>query len=366
MEWLNNLLPYLILAIQALALLIVGWVVARILRSGTLKGLGKISAFKNQEEFLKSTSNLVYYFILLITVVAVLEVLGLKYVTEPFLDLLNKVAAYMPNIVGAIVILVIGFLFAKIAREFISSLLETIKIKSLAEKYGFKNIATVVGNIVYGLIVIFVIIAALNTLQIEAITKPAVGMLTTIFEAIPKVIAAILILGIAFYVGRILADILARVVRNLNLEDAIRKTGIFGEGVNFSEIVRYLVVTFAVLLGLSQAFNYLEATALYQLTYSFILIAFKLVVAFLILFAGIFLGSTFSQKIANKSLAKTIQVAFIVAAVFIALPFVGLSPDIVKIVVFSLCIGAGLAFALAFGLGGKSVAEELLRKLLNK
>ena len=357
------IMPYAVMAFKAVVIAVVGYIAAVIGKKITAKLLGSLESLKEQEEFVNSAGSLVYYLILLITVVAVLEALGLKYVTQPFLDLLNKVASYIPNVIGATVILVVGILLAKIAKEFTNSLVETFQLEELGKKYGIEDLGGALGNLVYIFILLFVIIAALNALQINAITAPAVSMLTAILDAIPKIVAALIVFGIIFYVGKIVADITAKIVDELNIDEIAKEIGISSDKLKFADLVKYTILTFAVLLGLSQAFHYLEAEALYQLTYQFTVIAFKLVVASVILFVGAYLGNVFEKRIENKTLGKTIKVAFITAAVFIALPYVGVSPQIIEIVVLSICFGVGLAFALAFGLGGKDFAAEVLKKL---
>ncbi len=357
------IMPYAVAVMKAVVIAFVGYIAAVVGRQITVKLLGAFESLKEQKDFVKSAGNLVYYLILLVTVVAVLEALGLKYVTQPFLDLLNKVASYIPNIIGATVILVVGVLLAKIAREFTNSLIETLRIEEFFKKYGIEDLGGAAGNFVYIFILLFVIIASLNALQINAITAPAVGMLTAILEAIPKIVAALVVFGIIFYVGKVVADITAKVVDELNIDKLAKEIGISSDKLTFADLVKYVILTFAVLLGLSQAFHYLEAGALYQLTYQFTVIAFKLVVASVILFVGAYLGNLFEKRVENETLGKTIKIAFIAAAVFIALPYVGVSPQIIEIVVLSICFGVGLAFALAFGLGGKEFAAEVLKKL---
>jgi len=363
---LNALLPYVVVAVKAMVIFVVGWIFAAVAKSITYKICNSIETIKKHEGLPKSTSSLVYYFILLITVVAVLEVLGLKYVTQPFLDLLNKVAAYIPNIIGAVVILFVGVFFAKVAKEFVNSLLETFQIEELGKKYGIEDLGGAVGNLVYLFILLFVVIAALNALQIQAITAPAVAMLSAILEAIPRIVAAVLVFGIIFYVGRIVADVAAKVVDELNIDEIAKDIGISSDKLKFDDLVRYLILTFAVLLGLSQAFHYLEAEALYEITYRFTVIAFRIVVASVILFVGAYIGSLIEKRVESETIGKFAKVAFIVAAFFIALPYVGVSPIVIEIVVFSLCFGVGLAFALAFGLGGKDVAAKILEDLMKK
>lgn len=360
----QTLIPYLLTAAKAVVIAVVGWFAAIFGKRLVEKLFNSIETLKRHEGLPQSAGKLTYYFILLVTVVAVLEVLGLKYVTEPFIDLLNKVASYIPNILGAAAILVVGIFFATVAKEFVNSLLETFQIEELGKKYGIEDLGGAIGNLVYLFIILFVAIAALNALQIEAITAPAVSMLTMILKAIPKIIAALVVFGIIFFVGKVVANIAANVVKELNIDEIAKEIGISSERLKFDELVKYLVLTFAVLLGLSQAFHYLGAEALYQLTYTFTTVAFKLIVGALILFAGAYFGNLFEKRTENRTIGRLVKYAFIVAALFIALPYIGVSPAVIEIIVFSISLGVGLAFALAFGLGGREVAGELLKKLL--
>jgi len=355
---------YAVMAVKAVAIALIGWFIASMGKRLVERLFSNVEALKKHEGLPQSAGRLVYYFVLLITVVAVLEVIGLRYVTEPFIDLLNKVASYIPNILGAVAILIVGVFFASVAKEFVDSLLETLQIEELGKKYGIEDLGGAIGNLVYLFIILFVAIAALNALQIEAITAPAVSMLTMVLKAVPKLIAALVVFGFIFFIGRVVAEVVSNLVKELNIDEIAKEVGISSEKLKFEELVRYLILTFAVLLGLSQAFHYLEANALYQLTYSFTVIAFKLIVGALILFAGAYFGNLFEKRTENRSIGRVIKYAFIMAALFIALPYIGVSPAVIEIIVFSISLGIGLAFALAFGLGGREVAAELLRKLL--
>jgi hypothetical protein len=357
------LVQYGVTAAKAVLIAVLGWLLAVTGKKVVEKLFNQVESLKKQKGLPESAGKLTYYFILLVTTVAVLEVIGLKYVTEPFIDLLNKVASYLPNLVGASVILIVGTFFAKIAREFVNSLLETLQIEELGKKYGIEDLGGALGNLVYLLIILFVAIAALNALQIQAITEPAVSMLTMILNAIPRIVAAVVVFGIIFFVGKVVAQITSKLVEELNLDELAKEVGISSDKLKFDELVKYLVLTFAVLLGLGQAFHYLQAQALYELTYTFTVIAFKIVVAGIILFAGAYLGNLFEKRTENEAIGKAVKYSLVGAALFIALPYVGVSPQVIEIIVLSVSLGVGLAFALAFGLGGREVAGELLKKL---
>ncbi len=359
-------MPYIVMALKAVTIFVVGWIVSKISKAAVTSIFGKFESLEKQKELSESAGNLVYYFILLITIVAVLEALGLKYVTQPFVDLLNKIASYIPNIIGAGVIFVVGFFFARVAREFTKSLLETLQIESLGKKYGIKNLGDTGANVIYFVVLLFVTVASLNALQIKVITEPAINMINSILTTIPKVVAAAIVFGSIYYIGKIAAELTAKIVNELNIEKLAEEVGISSEKLKFEELIKYLILSFAVLLGLAQAFNYLEAKALYEITYQFIHIAFKLVVASSIVFAGTYFGNLIEKRVEKQNLGKAAKVAFIAASVFLSLPYIGISPRIIEIIVLSISLGVGVAFALAFGMGGREVASEILRKLFLK
>jgi len=355
-------IPIVVVILKAIAIGLIGYGAATILRTATAKGLSKIKQLENEKEFTKSLSNLVYYFILLITIVAVLEILGLKYITQPFIDLLNKVMSFIPNIIGAVIILFVGILLSKIAKDFVKSLLITLKADDFAKKYNIDNFSGLISNLVYLILVLFVIMASLNALSITVISKPATEMISSILVAIPRIVAASIVFAIIFFVGKLVAEIVAKIVDDINLDDIANKIGISSDKIKFASLVKYTIITFATLLGLSQAFDYIEANSLYMLTQDFIQILFKVLVASGIMLAALYIGSQFEEKMANKNVGRIIRIALIVMAVLLILPFVGISPEIITTLVLSLSLGVGFAFALAFGLGGKDVAQKFLEE----
>ena len=359
-------IPTLIIILKAIAIALIGFGLASILRAAATKGLSKIKQLKDEKEFIQSLGNLVYYFVLLITVVAVLETIGLKYITKPFIDLLNEVMSYIPNIIGAGIILFIGILLAKIAKDFTKSLLITFKIDDFAKKYNIENLSGLVSNFVYLFLVLFVIMASLNALNITVISKPATDMISSILLAIPKIVAAAIVFGIIFFVGKLVAEIVAKILDDLNVDELAKEIGISSDRFKFQSLVKSVIITFATLIGLSQAFDYIEAESLYELTQSFIQIFFKVLVASAIIFAALYIGKQIEEKVQNKSIGRIVRIGLILMATLLVLPFVGIAPEIITTLVLALSLGVGMAFALAFGLGGKDVAHKILEDMFVK
>ena len=365
-ELANQYTPYLIVILKAVGILLVGWGLANIGQTLASKGLSKIKVLKEETEFIQSFSKLIYYFILLITIVAVLEVLGLRYITQPFIDLLKGVLAYIPNLIGAGLILFLGILLAKITKEFVKSLLITLKLDEFAKQHNIENLSGAIANFVYLIMVLFVIMASLNALGITVISDPATEMIGSILLTIPKVIAGLIIFGVIFFLGKLLADIISKIVSDINVDDITNYLGISSEKLKFDKLIKYLILTFATLIGLSQAFSYIEANTLSLLTQQLLEILFKVLVASSIVFVAMFIGKQLEDKIENKNFGKGIKYLLILMSVFLALPFVGISPEIIEIFVFTITLGLGVAFALAFGLGGKDVAREILSDMFLK
>lgn len=153
--------------LAALVLLFVGWVVAKLVRSG-VKRLLAIAHFETLaqksgiEEFLKHgelnitlssiISEVSYWLVILIVIVTVSSSLGLQAVA----DLFNKVALFLPNIIVAILVLLFGTLMARFLNRLIFAWLNNLGVT------GALTISTIAEYIVQ----IFALFVALEQLNI--------------------------------------------------------------------------------------------------------------------------------------------------------------------------------------------------------
>ena len=105
-------------------------------------------------------------------------------------------------------IVFVGYILAKIIRGIIEGLVRSLSLQQQVEKVGmFKNsnLAQVLGNFVFAIVIITALIVAFEALGIDAISQPATAMLHEIMYAIPNIIAAGLILILAYVVSRFVA-----------------------------------------------------------------------------------------------------------------------------------------------------------------
>ena len=118
-------LEYLPSVLGAVLLLVIGWLVARLLRAWTARSLARLNrlfAGRAVEQELKASgadrvaseaaSLIVFWLVLLVFLAAAGEVLGLAVVTTG----LSRLAQYLPNILGAVLVVLAGLVLANLAR----------------------------------------------------------------------------------------------------------------------------------------------------------------------------------------------------------------------------------------------------------
>lgn len=139
-----------------------------------------------------------YWLVLLFFLPLILDTLNLRGPLQPVQNLLDQILSMVPRILGAVVIGVVGWFLARIVRGLISNLLAATGANRLGARFGIPQLAQTVGTVAYILVLIPAVIAALNVLEVRAISDPAVAMLEQVLRAIPLVAGSVLIL-LVFY-----------------------------------------------------------------------------------------------------------------------------------------------------------------------
>ena len=122
---------------------------------------------------------LVKWFLIIVFLIATAESLGLYQITE----FLNKVVDYFPNVIVAVVILMVGIVLGKFVQDWLKKFLEASKVAS----------AHFLASIAKWVIIIFSILAALNQLEVAS------SLVKTIFIGFVAMLA--LAGGLAFGLG---------------------------------------------------------------------------------------------------------------------------------------------------------------------
>jgi hypothetical protein len=169
-------------------------------------------------------------------------------ITEPVREMLTRIMAYLPVLLGALVILIVGWLVAKTIRQLVGWLLKTVRFDVLADKTGISEVlrkgnlkisaGEVISGLVYWLIIIMVLVMAVDALGLPK----ASDVLASLFAYVPKVIAALLVLVVAMFLANFVSGIVRTAAGNANLP----KPEIF------AGISRWAIIIFAVTISLGE------------------------------------------------------------------------------------------------------------------
>jgi hypothetical protein len=390
-EPLNNLLDqvlsYLPQLLGAGALFLIAWLLATVLRKIIVTGLqslkvdDKIGEKAGQEEsktipLSKSLGDVAYWLVFLIFLPGILGALNLGGLLEPVQGMLNKILDFLPNIFTAGIIILVGWFVAKILRQIITSLFSAIGLDRLSDKVGISNalgqqkLSSLIGLVVYIIILIPIIVAGLNALQLDAITTPASNMLNKFLDIIPSIFAAAVIVGISYIIAKVLSGFIENLLSGIGFNNLFVKLGLQDEPFEGtkapSKIVGFLVLLSLMLFAFIEAFNTLGFTTLSELISQITILGGHILFGLVILGLGLYFANIASDtlkesKISNAStIAIITRIAIIVLAAAMALRHMGLANDIINMA-FGLLLGTiAVAAAIAFGIGGRDIAAKKL------
>ena len=369
--------------LAAIAVGFIGWIVANLVKMGLQKLLDrteldeKLSADVGVSPISQNISEIVYWLILLLFLPIVLSILGLTGLLVPVQNMVNEVVSFLPNIFIAAVIVFVGYILAKIVRGIVEGLVGSLNLQQHAQKIGmFKNsnLSQVLGSFVFAIIIITALIIAFEALGIQAISQPATAMLYEIMNAIPHIIAAALILILAYVVSRFVAKLVVDIVSGTGVDEIPAKMDAqrFLGKTKVSSIIGYLIVFFTMLFAVSEAANRLGFEQISTLISMFIQFGANILLGAVILMIGFWLANLVAQVIgrgeyvSSRWLANLVRILIMGLMIAMGLRAMGIADSIVNLA-FGLTLGAvAVAFALAFGLGGRDPAQRVLTDLIDK
>lgn len=199
---------------------------------------------------------------------------------------------------------------------------------------------------------------------------------TAIF--LPKLLLALVVVLLGWLLAKVARFAVARALRAMNFnvlteragtDEFLRQAGLRGDTCSLFGLVAFWIV---VLASLMIAFNFLELTYITDLVQRAVLFTPKLLIAMLILIFGSYCARFVGQAVQNfcmqaqipdgDMLARIARYIIMTLVIMIALSHVEIGGDIVQRTFLIILAGLMLAFALAFGLGGKDWAAALLQR----
>ena len=325
----------------------------------------------------------------LIAAVSVLQLPGTTNIIGPLNTFVSDVAHFIPRLIGAVLIFFIGYIVATLVRRLIEGALAVGHVDAWLERVGLNRmtgasgLSRTAGTIAFVLILIPAAIAALQQLGIRAISDPAITVLSMVLTALPRLLAAAIVLAIAFLIARWVANLIEQLLPSLGFDRSLQSltgtlkpaatTPLTAEvpitaGFTPSKVVAQIVLWAIMLFSAVEAARLLEFVAIASMLQQVLELAGHVVFGAVIITAGVLIAQVLSDMIdraTNKAdgFASTlVKWATIALATAMGLRFMGIADEIV-ILAFGLILGsAAVAAAIAFGLGGREAAGRVANR----
>jgi hypothetical protein len=144
-------------------------------------------------------------------------------IVEPIRQMLTRIFAYLPVLLVALIILIVGWIVAKSIKRIVDGLLKVVRFDALADKAGISEILRkgdfkistreLVSRLVYWLIMIMVLVVAVDALGLPKSSE----VLASLFAYVPRVIAALLVLVVAMFLASFVSGIVHTAAGNAKM-----------------------------------------------------------------------------------------------------------------------------------------------------
>lgn len=413
---LNQVLAFVPKLASAAALAGIAWLLATVVKAIVIRTAGtlmpamsrRLAVGENQVLPSETLGNALYWFVFLFFLPLILDVLDLRGPLAPVQNLLNDILSALPNIFKAVLIGIVGWFVARIVRELVTNLLAAAGTERLAAKIGLnkaapgQSLSGLLGTVVYLMILIPTAVAALDALQIPAISRPATSMLQRVLDTIPQILTAVAILAIAYVLSRFIGELVTNLLNGLGFNNIFRALGLNalhdktiptpappatpvtprisvtgGEVVSGSpkptpsEVAGLIAAVGVMLVATVAATEVLGIPSLNSLVDGLLLISGQVLSGVVVFAIGLYLANLAHRVVSSSGtqqsqvLGQAARLAIIIFVGAMALQQMGIAASIVNLA-FGLLLGAvAVALAISFGLGGRDVAAEQLREWLS-
>lgn len=389
--------------LAAIVILVVTAILAAVVKSAVARLTQKIPALQKPgvdgAGLGSSLGSITSMIVWLLGLIVVLGIFQLSQVLSPVVVMLESALGYLPNIIGAVFVFIIGLTIAKIVRALIRTALGAVDFGKLlgtaqsgldratggvtgdrpaapqqqgapgqapqqgsAQPSQPSKVPEILSQVVFALIMIVVSIAALQILGIASISEPASAMLTAVFTAIPNIIAAVALVGIGVLIARFVSGLFRPLLESSGVDSWLTKQEILPQGSSVVptvlRVVEIAVVLFFAVMG-AQVLGFPQITSFLS---EILALGGNVLFGGAIIAAGFFLAAIIG-KILSGTVSTVVRWAVIILFTAMGLQSMGVADSIIEMAFGALVIGGAAAAVLAFGLGGRDAAARQLEKL---
>ena len=211
----------------------------------------------------------------------------------------------------------------------------------------------------------------------EVTLASSAAALSILFAAIPKILGFVIILVLGWIIAALVATVVAAVLRSVRFEELSAQSGFSGFIQNMgmktdaSGFIALVVQWFIRLIALVVAFDALGLPAVSDVLRQLLLWLPNLAVGLVVLVIGGLVAKAFGSLVRGATsqagfdnpalLAQIAQVAVWAFTIIIAVNQIGIAATLVNTLFMAIVGCAALALGLAFGLGGRDTAAQIVR-----
>lgn len=165
-----------------------------------------------------------------------------------FTNMWENLIGFLPNLIGALIVLALGFLVAALFHKLAEKILNLLKIKELFDKFritamfekaGHKfSIVSLLASVIYWLVIIVFITVSIEMLGLTQISD----FLRSVVFYLPNVIVAIAILVIGTLIGNFVENLIH------NTTHAVK----VGSAAFLGRLTKWVIMIFSILAALNQ------------------------------------------------------------------------------------------------------------------
>ncbi len=160
----------------------------------------------------------------------------------------TQLAAFVPQLLAALVLLFLGWILANIVRSAVGKVLDTLKFDELGKKTGIEafmrqgnidlTLSRLIANLIYWIILLVVIVTVANSLGLTTVAE----LFNKVVFYLPNIIVAVLVLVFGVLVARFINRLVFAYLNNMGVDGAL----------TLSTLAEYAVIIFVVFVALEQ------------------------------------------------------------------------------------------------------------------
>ncbi len=335
--------------------------------------------------FSDTAGQIVFWLIMTLGLAGFFDALKIEAISGPLRNAIERIVTVLPSLGVAALLVAAGWIFGRVMRAILSKLLASIGLDRLAERanlgsiFGDLKASGLAGLAMQVFIVLQAVLAALNELGLKTLSEPLTDVMTRFWNVLPTLAVSILIIAAGVVVGRLVRAFVATALRNVGFERMLAGIGVekladredrLGEP---SELGGFVAQAVIVLVALTQALQnvglqtwagYVDALLEFGVQ--------RALVALAVVAVGFVVGNYVRDVIharqptaegaAPRWMGEFARSGVLVFAVTMAIHQIGVAENFV-LLAFALLFGAlCLAAALAFGLGAREIAGDVVKQ----